>query len=887
MIKSFNSEVECFSEIERLRLLQQQQILRPEVIPQELAKSKQWIVWSYEVTEQIGGIYRVEKHPYQPKNPDNTIIRNRHSDWSDLATAIRCFQENSHIDGIGYLFVEGDGLIGIDLDNCRNPDTSKIREEYLFWIKKFGSYAEISPSGTGVKIWVKGTVSDNYFLSNESSGFRILNFAGGEIEIYRHGQYFAVTTQMINGFDTIRDAQVELDVICEFSASRTQRDFRYSSCPDYQLTELDANRELSLLQGFWNDTGLAYIDESEPKELVPESGDESQESKQISRDEQKWIKDELDFTNKHMLRDPASEPNVVKETVTDTSPFEANLLLKSKKEYFGETRCKNCPGNSYGYELCPRCYAAAHPEEKVEDAVYEYFSKLSKFSVVRQPDYEITLGSKKMIPDVVLLDTKENIIAIAECKREYTIFDGIEQLKSYLSASDTQFGIFANSIEPENWIFYENLRGHRFEENIPRSRFENEIVANRHIKSIREEKNELESKISHLCKRHTRNVSDIEVSNKELNELENHIKNERETHTKLKEDNDKLVKKNADLTIEINKNAKQLEVQESFKLISTRDKLTSQVSKLSTRKDWLEKAIETMLERKKCLSKKISVAFEIVSLNEQKYQLQNEIRVMQQQSANLSEKTKSLRSQKSTFEKEQNKIISDRTKLEKEKDSWLQKLKNKKIELSDIEERIKHRAKPLRDLGRLARLDELEEAFSEGSIYGQLEKELERLQEIESEIVFKQELARDSQEKYAAFERNQVKINQKKQQRVQASQDKERILNQIRRVVTRLRTANPEQKQQIEKHRKQLIGDLKQQKHNCSQILAEISQLEDVKSKLESENRVKEHHFSFTEKDVLPTYLQIEEEIDMLKTEKYKLEAEIGHRVFELIPKKD
>ena len=51
-----------------------------------------------------------------------------------------------------------------------------------------------------------------------------------------------------------------------------------------------------------------------------------------------------------------------------------------------------------------------------------------------------------------------------------------EPLKSFLCATDTLFGIFAPSINPDSWIFYENLRHNRFRL-IKRSDFEEQVVA--------------------------------------------------------------------------------------------------------------------------------------------------------------------------------------------------------------------------------------------------------------------------------------------------------------------------------------------------------------------------------------------------------------------------
>lgn len=116
------------------------------------------------------------------------------------------------------------------------------------------------------------------------------------------------------------------------------------------------------------------------------------------------------------------------------------------------------------------------PEGIVVAAVEHYFSqpKFQKFST--KQEYPIKMGSDKRRADVVLMDSTGNLAAIAECKRPGVEGDGIDQLKSYLSATDTALGIFANSTEPDSWNFYENLGRSRFREITTRSEFEKQVV---------------------------------------------------------------------------------------------------------------------------------------------------------------------------------------------------------------------------------------------------------------------------------------------------------------------------------------------------------------------------------------------------------------------------
>src|SRR5262249_29027675 len=54
---------------------------------------------------------------------------------------------------VGIVF-NGDGLGGVDLDGCRFADGA-LTEWATDWIKRCDSYTEISPSGAGVKIFLR------------------------------------------------------------------------------------------------------------------------------------------------------------------------------------------------------------------------------------------------------------------------------------------------------------------------------------------------------------------------------------------------------------------------------------------------------------------------------------------------------------------------------------------------------------------------------------------------------------------------------------------------------------------------------------------------------------------------------------------------------------
>lgn len=85
----------------------------------------------------------------------------------------------------------GDGLGGVDLDGCRNPDTGTVADWANALVEDFNSYAEVSPSGTGIKIFATGApaaLTKTWSMEGEP-----INGKSPQIEAYVNKRYFAVT----------------------------------------------------------------------------------------------------------------------------------------------------------------------------------------------------------------------------------------------------------------------------------------------------------------------------------------------------------------------------------------------------------------------------------------------------------------------------------------------------------------------------------------------------------------------------------------------------------------------------------------------------------------------------------------------------------------------
>ncbi len=117
-------------------------------IPLYPSKRKQWVLWRHEL---VNG--RWTKIPYQPngyKAKSNDL-----STWSSFEDCRKVYKTGTY-DGIGFCFADGDGMVGIDLDQCYT-----IYGELELWAKEIlskftNAYIEKSPSGEGLHIWCLG-----------------------------------------------------------------------------------------------------------------------------------------------------------------------------------------------------------------------------------------------------------------------------------------------------------------------------------------------------------------------------------------------------------------------------------------------------------------------------------------------------------------------------------------------------------------------------------------------------------------------------------------------------------------------------------------------------------------------------------------------------------
>jgi hypothetical protein len=173
--------------------------------PQCLRSRHQWVCWRYEPSDTG----KPTKVPYDPRSGQKASS-NSHTTWTTFEQAIDAYTASENYNGVGYVLSGSDGMAGLDLDDCIREDGS-LEPWAQEIVDSFQTYAEISPSERGLKLFLRGRKPD-------FAGCRVKNIygTGSELEVYDHNRYFCVTgNRWPDSVTDVADCQAELDALCQ------------------------------------------------------------------------------------------------------------------------------------------------------------------------------------------------------------------------------------------------------------------------------------------------------------------------------------------------------------------------------------------------------------------------------------------------------------------------------------------------------------------------------------------------------------------------------------------------------------------------------------------------------------------------------------------------
>jgi putative DNA primase/helicase len=147
-------------------------LMKVEGIPEELRVRPQWVVW-----KAVGD--RPDKVPYSARSGRRASSTDLLT-WSTFQEALEAY-ENGGFAGLGFVFSSADPYAGVDIDTCVNRN-GEVAGWALDIARYLDSYTELSASGTGLHIIVRGDVP---------------NRRKGDLEIYSSKRFFTVTGHVV------------------------------------------------------------------------------------------------------------------------------------------------------------------------------------------------------------------------------------------------------------------------------------------------------------------------------------------------------------------------------------------------------------------------------------------------------------------------------------------------------------------------------------------------------------------------------------------------------------------------------------------------------------------------------------------------------------------
>ena len=139
----------------------------PEHVPEELKVGRFWVCCDHNKIPQIPGAAPVRRA--SSTDPGT---------WRLYDEAASSFESGRHA-GVGRVIAFEDDYVGADLDDIRDPRSRVITAEARSILESLDSYSEVSPSGTGVKVWIRARLDRSYVKPG--------------LEIYCRGRYLVTT----------------------------------------------------------------------------------------------------------------------------------------------------------------------------------------------------------------------------------------------------------------------------------------------------------------------------------------------------------------------------------------------------------------------------------------------------------------------------------------------------------------------------------------------------------------------------------------------------------------------------------------------------------------------------------------------------------------------
>ena len=168
-----------------------------------LTELPRWLIWRYEW-----------KDGDWAKMPESPVTGERKG-WPDATVTFdeaRAGALKREADGLGFNPIAADGFVFLDFDDCIVDGT--LDPEVALWLRHFPGYVEVTPSGTGLRVVVRGRLARNV-TNHPLPGSRV----GSSVELYsgKSNHFVTITGNPWGEPDfEISDAQLQIEKFLKY-----------------------------------------------------------------------------------------------------------------------------------------------------------------------------------------------------------------------------------------------------------------------------------------------------------------------------------------------------------------------------------------------------------------------------------------------------------------------------------------------------------------------------------------------------------------------------------------------------------------------------------------------------------------------------------------------
>lgn len=206
---------------ERGLTLEETPAVEPETYPTDCCESavEQWLTW-----KPTDDGRKIPRAPYaNPAHPDRYVSAQDPDVWTTFETASDWAQK---LPGHQLAFTIRDReeypeeeLVLVDYDDVRDPTTGRVHPTVREHLEQATSYADVSPSGTGVHLLCRGTLPDGVKIIADALPTAD-GFPDAAIEVYESARFVTMTGRHLQATPTeTRSSQVFLDELVDAYAT--------------------------------------------------------------------------------------------------------------------------------------------------------------------------------------------------------------------------------------------------------------------------------------------------------------------------------------------------------------------------------------------------------------------------------------------------------------------------------------------------------------------------------------------------------------------------------------------------------------------------------------------------------------------------------------------